>query len=442
MSFIGRRDLSSRFGADKRVAYFSSILAGWVVSEEAFFKENNTINFLKVRASYGRLGNDAIGDFRFRSLLNGEATYVFDNQLINGTAPGVISNQQVQWEADKKFDLGIDMKLLKSKVDFTADYFVDTRSELLIIGVPVSGTLGGTAPGSGAPTINAGTVENKGFEIAVNYKSDATKSFNYSLGFNVTTLDNEVTEVRNSKKYVESGAFGVGNNLAPTRMQEGYAIGSFFGYVTDGIFQNQAQVAAHPSQIALGAEAAPGDIRYKDINGDGVINDKDIAYVGKPIADYTLGFNINLNYKNFDFVAYAYASVGNEMIRNYERTEANLNKLEYTLDRWTGEGTSNTVPRVTAGASSNKVFSDYFVEDASFLRIQNIQLGYSIKGKVIDKVGITKLRLYTAVTNVYTFTKYRGYDPTANSGDPISGAIDYGFYPTPKTYMFGVNVNF
>ena len=261
MSFIGRRDLSSRFGADKRVAYFSSILAGWVVSEEAFFKENNTINFLKVRASYGRLGNDAIGDFRFRSLLNGEATYVFDNQLINGTAPGVISNQQVQWEADKKFDLGIDMKLLKSKVDFTADYFVDSRSELLIIGVPVSGTLGGTAPGSGAPTINAGTVENKGFEIAVNYKSDATKSFNYSLGFNVTTLDNEVTEVRNSKKYVESGAFGVGNNLAPTRMQEGYAIGSFFGYVTDGIFQNQAQVAAHPSRRRAGQRQAGCDRR-------------------------------------------------------------------------------------------------------------------------------------------------------------------------------------
>jgi hypothetical protein len=151
---------------------------------------------------------------------------------------------------------------------------------------------------------------------------------------------------------------------------------------------------------------------------------------------------MNLSYKGFDFVAYSYASIGNDMIRNYERTEINLNKGNYVLGRWTGEGTSNDIPRVTAGASANNVFSDYFVEDASFFRIQNIQLGYSLPVRFIEKVGLSKVRLYGSVNNVFTFTKYRGYDPAANNGDAISGAIDYGFYPTPRVFMLGLNVNF
>ena len=276
----------------------------------------------------------------------------------------------------------------------------------------------------------------------MNYKTDLSNDLKLGLGFNATTLKNKVLEVNNGTGYVEGGSFGVGQSLRPTRMEVGQPIGVFYGYQTDGIFQNQAEVDAHPSQVALGAISVPGDIRYKDVNGDGIINASDRTYIGKPIADFTLGFNLNLTYKNFDIVAYTYASIGNDLIRNYERTEAKLNKLNYVLDRWTGEGTSNSVPRVTAGASTNSVFSDYFVEDASFVRIQNIQLGYSIKGKLMDKAGITKLRLYTSVNNVYTFTKYRGFDPAANSGDPISGGIDYGFYPTPRTFLIGLNANF
>ncbi|WP_395062312.1 SusC/RagA family TonB-linked outer membrane protein [Flavobacterium sp.] len=442
LSGIVRRDVSSRFGPENRVAYFTSILGGWVLSEEEFLKESKLIDFLKLRASYGTLGNDAIGDFRYRSLLNGEATYVFNNALSNGTANGVIANTKIQWEADKKFDVGLDLKILNNKIDITADYFDDTRAELLIQNVPVSGITGYNAPGSGAPTVNAGTVSNRGFELAVNYKTDLSNDLKLGLGFNATTLKNKVLEVNNGTGYVEGGSFGVGQSLRPTRMEVGQPIGVFYGYQTDGIFQNQAEVDAHPSQVALGAISVPGDIRYKDVNGDGIINASDRTYIGKPIADFTLGFNLNLTYKNFDIVAYTYASIGNDLIRNYERTEAKLNKLNYVLDRWTGEGTSNSVPRVTAGASTNSVFSDYFVEDASFVRIQNIQLGYSIKGKLMDKAGITKLRLYTSVNNVYTFTKYRGFDPAANSGDPISGGIDYGFYPTPRTFLIGLNANF
>lgn len=442
LSGILRRDTSSRFGPDNRVAVFPSILAGWIVSSEPFFKENKYINFLKVRASYGELGNDNIGDFRYRSLLTGEGTYVFNNTLSNGVATGVIPNSKIQWEADKKFDVGLDIKLFDKKLDITADYFDDTRSKLLIQYVPISGINGGAAPGSGSPTVNAGTVSNKGIELAFNYNDVIFDDFRYGVGFNITTLKNEVLQVDNSTGYLEGGAFGVGNTLYPNRMVVGQPIGVFYGYEADGIFQNQAEVDAHPSQAALGAVSAPGDLRYKDINGDNVIDVKDRTFIGKPIADYTLGLNLSFTYKNFDFVAYSYASIGNDLIRNYERTESRLNKLNYVLGRWTGEGSSNTVPRVTAGASTNTVFSSYFVEDASFLRIQNIQLGYSINKKLLEKAGISKLRIYGSVNNLYTFTKYRGFDPAANSGDPISGGVDYGFYPTPKTFMLGVNVNF
>ena len=178
------------------------------------------------------------------------------------------------------------------------------------------------------------------------------------------------------------------------------------------------------------------------MNGDGIIDLKDRTDLGNPIADFTMGLNLNFNYKNFDFVAYSYASIGNEMIRNYERTLANVNRPNYVLGRWTGEGTSNTVPRVTTAATNNNVLSDYFVEDASFLRIQNIQLGYTLNKTLSEKFKISKLRLYAGVNNLYTFTKYRGFDPAATDGSPIGGGIDYGFYPTPKTYMMGINVNF
>lgn len=440
MSIILRRDQSSRFGPNNSVAFFKSFLAGWIISEEDFFNKESKLNFLKLRASYGTLGNDAIGNNDYRSQLTGEGTYVFDNALVNGTALGQIPNPDVKWEFDTKFDVGIDAKMFNSKLEITADYFNNKREDLLIPGTPVSAINGGGAPGSGNPTVNAGSVRNSGFEVAFTYKNNI-KDFNYSLGFNVTTINNKVLEVNNSTGFIESGAFGIGQP-SPTRMQVGEAIGSFYGYQTDGIFQNQAEVNAHPSQVALGAEAQPGDIRYKDINGDGVIDLKDRTFIGKAIADYNLGFNLNLGYKNFDFVAYSYASIGNDMIRNYERTENKLNRLNYVLGRWTGEGTSNEVPRVTAGASSNNVFSDYFVEDASFLRIQNIQLGYSIPTKFTDKIKIEKVRLYASINNVYTFTKYRGFDPAANSGNPISGGIDYGYYPNPRTYMLGLNVNF
>jgi TonB-linked SusC/RagA family outer membrane protein len=443
ISGILRRDGSSAFGPENSVAYFYSILGGWIISKESFFKENKYLNYLKLRASYGSVGNDnELENFPYRSLLTGEGVYVFNTNLSTGQATGVIPNPKLKWEADQKFDIGVDMNLFNNKIEIVADYFNNKRNDLLITNVSVSGINGASAPGSGFPTVNAGSIRNTGIEFTINYKDKMSDDFSYNLGFNISSIKNEVLSVDNQTGYIEEGSFGVGQKLSPTRMIVGQPIGVFYGYKTDGIFQNQAEVNAHPSQAALGAEAVPGDIRYQDINSDGVIDQKDRTYIGKPNADYTLGFNINLTYKNFDFLTYCYASIGNDLIRNYERTEANLNRLDYVLDRWTGEGTSNSVPRVTAGISANNVFSDYFVEDASYLRIQNVQLGYTIKNSTIEKAGISKIRIYGTANNLFTFSKYKGFDPTFQGGGVISRGIDSGAYPASRTYMLGLNVNF
>jgi TonB-dependent starch-binding outer membrane protein SusC len=436
-----RRDSSTKFGPDNRVAYFPSATAGWIISDEEFFDDSNLIDFMKLRVSYGILGNDQIPNNGYVGQLSGEATYIFDDVLTNGTAIGQLPNPELQWEEAKKFDVGLDFRFLNNKIDITTDYFINKRDNLLITNIPVSGITGVFAPGGGSPTVNAGGVENKGFEFAINYRENLTDNLKISANYNITTLNNKVTEVNNSTGFLEAGNFSVGQP-AIARMEVGQPIGYFYGYKTNGIFQNQAEVDAHPSQLALGAEASPGDLRFVDVNKDGEITTDDRTNLGDPIPDVTMGLNLTFKYKNIDFTAYAFASIGNDMVRNYERTLSDVNRLDYVLDRWTGEGTSNSVPRVTTAATTNRIFSDFFVEDASYLRIQNIQIGYSIPQDAIDKLGFSKMRIYLGVNNLYTFTNYKGYDPGATSGSPIGGGIDFGFYPIPRTYLCGVNLNF
>ncbi|WP_372794212.1 SusC/RagA family TonB-linked outer membrane protein [Lutibacter sp.] len=440
VSAMIRRDASTKFGPGNKVAYFPSFTAGWILSDESFFGKSSVINFMKLRGSYGTLGNDRIPTNGYISQLSGEATYVFDGALVNGVATGQIPNPDLKWEEAQKFDVGLDMKLLNNKVNVVADYFIDTRADLLIPYIPVSGILGAAAPGASSPTINAGTVKNSGLEFSIDYKNNFSDDFSMSIGYNVTFLKNEVTEI-NGTDFIEGGVFSIGQP-APSRMEVGQPIGYFYGYQTDGIFQNQAEVDAHPSQADLGAQSAPGDFRYVDTNNDNVIDVKDRVNIGDPIPEATMGLNLQFNYKALDFSMYTFASVGNDMVRNYESIAPDANQLNYVLDRWRGEGSTNTNPRVTTGASVNNVFSTYYVEDASYVRIQNIQLGYTINSKVSEKIGATKLRVYASANNLYTFTKYRGYDPGASSGAPIGGGIDDGFYPIPRTYMVGLNINF
>ncbi|MGB0880234.1 MAG: SusC/RagA family TonB-linked outer membrane protein [Polaribacter sp.] len=434
-SAVLRRDGSSNFGPENKFGFFPTASLGWIVSEESFLENSEAINFLKLRASYGIIGNSRIGSFGFVSTLSGEGVYVFDDQLIYGTATGVLSNPEIKWEKQKPLDVGFDIKLF-DKFDITADYFRKTTEDLLIR-AEVSGILGVSAPGSGVPTINAGTIRNEGVEFSIGYKERISDDFNFGVNYNFTTIKNEVLKVNLNDDPLTVTGFGLGGQEV-ARMEVGFPIGYFYGYQTDGIFQTQAEVDAHATQ----ANANPGDLRFKDLNGDGEITTDDRTNLGDPIADITMGLNMSFEYKNLDFNAYAFASIGNEIVRNYERNLPLTNRPTYYLDRWTGAGTSNTFPRVTTGATGNTLFSDFYVEDASFVRLQNIQLGYTFNNDLSKKFGLDKLRFYVSASNLFTITKYKGFDPTASDGNPLGGGLDRGFYPTPKTFIMGLNVNF
>jgi len=440
LSAMWRRDGSSGFIRENRFDQFNSATAGWKISEEAFLQDNSVINFLKLRGSYGTLGNLAGNDL-YSALLSGEGAYVFDGALTIGTALGRLPNANAKWETAEKLDIGLDAKLFNNKLEIVADYFIEDREDLLIPGLPVSGIVGAAAPGSGFPTVNAGTTRSKGIEVMLSYNDNITEDFSFGVSFNATKIEGEVTAI-NGEIPLRGGGFSIGQ-LPPSRMEVGQPIGYFYGLQTNGIFQSQSEVDAHPSQNFAGsAPTSPGDIRYVDVNGDGEVNINDRTFIGKPLADYTMGFNLSLNYKNFDFTSYMYAELGKDMVRNYERANPNVNRLAMYLDRWTGPGTSNTVPRATTGPTNNALFSDFYVEDASFLRIQNIQLGYNLPLDVIQHIGMSKFRVYVTVNNAFTFTDYEGYDPSASNGAAIGGGIDYGSYPISRQYLLGLNISF
>ncbi|MBT4679331.1 MAG: SusC/RagA family TonB-linked outer membrane protein, partial [Flavobacterium sp.] len=435
LSAVIRRDGSSNFGPENKFGFFPTGSVGWIASDEGFLEDSSTINFLKFRASYGIIGNDRIESFRYLSLVNGEGTYVFNNQLTYGQALGSTANPEIRWEKQKPFDVGFDLGLF-DKVDITVDYF-NKKTEDLLVQPEVSGILGSTAPGGGGPLVNAGTVENEGLEFSINYKETIGEDFKFNINYNFTTLKNEVLYVGSDTGILQGGGFGVGQE-PPSRMEAGFPIGYFYGLQTDGLFQNQSEVDSHATQ----ANANPGDIRFIDQNEDGLINGDDRVNIGDPIPSVTMGFNFSFDYKNFDFNMYAFASIGNEIVRNYERNQPLTNRSVYFLDRWTGEGTSTSFPRVTTGPNSNSLFSDFFVEDGSFVRLQNIQFGYTFGENTLKGSGIDKLRFYFSASNLVTLTKYRGFDPTTSNGAPIGGGIDQGFYPSPKTFLIGLNVNF
>jgi TonB-linked SusC/RagA family outer membrane protein len=437
-SGLVRRDAASIFAKKLRADHFWSATTGWKISDEDFMKDNQTISFLKLRASYGTLGNP-VGNNLNRSFLDGEGTYVLDGTLVDGTAQGRLPNPLAQWETAEKLDIGLDINLFDDKVTIVADYFEETRKNLLVQNFPVSGILGTGAPGGANPTVNAGSSVNTGGELAISYNAINTEDASLSFSYNVTYVKNDVTAVRGGA-FIEGGGFAIGN-LPPSRMQVGQPIGYFFGLETDGIFQNQAAVDAHPSQAALGASTSPGDIRYKDVNNDGVIDIKDRTNIGKPQADFYMGFNLSGKYKNWDFSAYLYAELGKEIIRNYERFLPNVNKPAYYLDRWTGEGTSNSVPRLTNDATNNKLLSDFFVENGSFLRLQNVQIGYNLEESLLEKIHVSKIRLYTSINNLFTLTDYTGFDPSINDG-AIGAGIDSGAYPSARQFILGLNVEF
>lgn len=432
-----RRDASTKFGPNYRYAYFPSFSAGWVISNEDFFNVD-MINSLKLRGSYGGTGSDKFQSFRWLGTLGGEAAYPFGDMLVTGNALSGLANPDLKWEEMYQTNIGMDVSLFNNKIDLTLDYYRKKTSNLLLQ-PDVSGLLGATAPGSSAPFVNAGTIENKGIDFSLNFNHQFSDDFKLSVGYNLTTIKNKALSVNNAAGFLPGGLFNL--NQSTSRFQTGLPIGVFYGLKTDGIFQNQAEIDTH----AVQPNAQPGDLRYVDVDGDGVIefgSSDDLTVIGNPIPDVTMGFNLNLNFHQFDFGTSLYASIGNDVARSYERFLTYSNKPDLYLDRWTGEGTSNEVPRASSEASNNQLFSSFYVEDGSYLRIQNVQLGYSIPTKYLNNMGLDQFRFYVSVNNVYTFTKYRGYNPDVSNANPTSAGVDLGQYPNTRTFTTGINVSF
>ncbi|MBN2236960.1 MAG: TonB-dependent receptor [Bacteroidales bacterium] len=428
-SFTGRVDGSTSFGQNNKFAFFPSASLGWVASSEEFFNFP-AISYLKFRGSYGAVGNDNINPQYAR--ISTFPKYTFDGNIVSGSTLQSIPNYDVTWENQIQFNAGFDIRLFSDKITLNADYFVKTVNDLLFN--PTLSLYLGTPE---YPSSNIGKTKSSGIDLSVSYADTFGQDLKLNTSVNFTTSTNVVEEINNGDKFIWGAGYGIPYTLL-TRFEEGYSPGYFYGYKTDGIFQNQAEVDAHAYQTG----AQPGDIRYVDINHDGTINDSDRTKIGDPFPDFTIGWSLTLNYKNFDFNVFTYASIGGDIYRAYERNLNYTNRYAGILDRWTGEGTSDTEPRVTfIDSNNNRRASDYYVEDGSFAKIKNIQVGYTLPNALIERAGFDHLRIYAQVKNAFTFTNYSGYDPEISSGVLDTG-IDRGSYPQPRVWLVGLSVKF
>ena len=442
-----RCDGSARFAKGHRFGWFPSISAGWVVTNEKFMEPvTKVMDYFKIRASWGQVGNQNIGNYMYL------APMAFNNYYYNfgttlgsdadqwGAVPTRIGNEDITWETSEQFDLGFDARFLNQRLNVNFDFYVKTTKDWLVQ-PPVLGTVG-----TGAPYINGGDVKNTGVELGLAWNDRIGKDFYYYVNVNGAYNKNKVGNIPNEDGIIhgESGSVLYDNAGEFYRASNGEPIGYFWGYKTAGIFQNQQEIN---DWIAAGngvlqSDVKPGDVKYYDINHDGVINDNDKVNLGNGMPDFTYGFSFGFDWKNFDFSVQAYGQSGNKIVqtlRNVGTTTANY--TTQILDRWTGEGTSNKIPRVT-NTNINYQFSDLFIQDGDFLRISSIKIGYDF-AKLLKCRYISQCHLYAQVQNAFTFTKYDGMDPEIGYGNSgwVSG-IDYGYYPRPRTFLMGVNLKF
>ncbi|MFZ9299420.1 MAG: SusC/RagA family TonB-linked outer membrane protein [Chitinophagaceae bacterium] len=435
-----RRDGSYAFGVNNKFANFFSGSLGWVVSNENFFK-SDFFNYLKLRGSYGVTGNENVSP-QFQRIstlvyaygLGQNAGYTFGNEPTSiGATVASFRNDNLKWEQQAQLNAGLDIRFFNNKFSFSGDYFRKDISGLLF--TPTLSLYLGTAA---LPTDNIGTTRTSGIDLNLGYSDAIGKHFTISTNLTYTKATNMVTETNNG--LINGGGYGIPYQTI-TRFEKGYAPGYFFGFKTDGLFQNQAEVNAWATQPG----AQPGDIKFVDLNKDGVINSDDRTYLGNPFPDFTMGWSLNLQYKGFDFTSFVYASVGNEVYRAYERNLAMTNKFRNVLGRWTGEGSTNnaSTPRFSfVDANNNTRVSDRYIEDGSFIKIKNLQLGYTLPSvNALQKRNISKVRIYAQVKNALTFTKYSGFDPEISGGIFDTG-VDRGFYPQARSWAVGLDIKF
>ena len=455
LSLVLRADGSSNFARGHRWGYFPSVSAGWVISNEKFMESTKAwMDFLKIRASWGQNGNCNISNFQYLAPIALDDPYYFNNKdnPALGAYPNILPNEDVKWETSEQLDFGFDARFLNNRLGVAFDWYKKTTKDWLVRAPML------LSYGTNAPYVNGGDIENKGYEIQLNWNDKIGKDFRYSVSANFSHNKNEVTRLANSEGIIHGGSNAIAQNTAELyRIQVGYPIGYFWGYEMEGIIQNEKQLQEYLDRNCSGDKAnslqgeslQPGDVMFKDVNGNGKIDkgDDDKTMIGDPNPDFTLGLNINISYKGFDFALNGYGSFGQQVAKSYrqfsDHPDDNYCTDVYTK-YWTGEGSTNRYPRFSDGKTANmSEISRVWIEDADFFKISRISLGYDFK-RLYSKLPVQKCRLYVALSNFFTFTGYSGMDPEVGFGNGASWAsgIDCGYYPSARSWQVGLNINF
>jgi TonB-linked SusC/RagA family outer membrane protein len=445
-----RRDGSSKFAPGNRWGTFPSVSAGWRIDNEKFFRQSGLashVSMAKLRAGWGQIGNQSMpggNNNPYLSLVEGinNYRYIFGDALANGNYLTSLGTPTISWETAQQTNIGLDLGLLKNKLTLSADYFVkNTKNMLLQVALPSL---------TGFPSIpftNAGEIQNKGIEIVVAYEGTAG-DLTYGISANASKFINKAVSLgTNDQPIVYTD---IQTQITANKTQVGRTIGEFYGYVTDGIFQNLKEVQAYSKNGQLiQPNALPGDFRFKDLNGDGVINALDQTFIGNPWPKLTYGFNLNLAYKNFDISALFQGSYGNKLFNVNKKYRQTLNgsfgaDLVAYEAAWRGEGTSNTQPIIsTVDANDNFRISDWYIEDGSYMRLKNLQFGYNMPKSFLNKVGVSSSRIWIGGTDLFTITNYTGNDPEAGlTASPIGAGREFSSYPKMKRFSLGINVTF
>ncbi|NNF20754.1 MAG: TonB-dependent receptor, partial [Saprospiraceae bacterium] len=434
-----RRDGSSNFGEANRFGIFPSFSAGWIISDEDFF-DVGPVSFMKLRASWGVNGNDRIAPLAYASTIENVFTYPFGiNQSLNtGASLATPPNPNIKWEESVQFDIGLEVRLWEDRLSAEFDYYKKNTKDLLMNQI-IPGFIGAT----NNPISNLGEIQNTGFEMALNYKVNLGE-LRLRTTLNYTTFKNKVVRVAGDSGFLTGWSWPV-RNTPITRMTEGFPVGHFVGYRTDGIFQNAEEVFSHlaPNGDVLQPRAEPGDIRYVDVSGDGVINSDDITDIGSPWPDHIVGLSVGADYKGFDFNVVLSTQIGHDIFRAYERSDITYTNYQtFWLDRWTPENTDTTYPRLVSNdPNNNQRPSDFYLEDGTFLRLRNLQLGYNLPQNLVAKAKLQALRVYLSANNLITLTNYNGFDPEiGTTGWILDTGIDKGYYPSNKTIGFGLKI--
>lgn len=441
-----RRDGSSNFGPNHKWAVFPSVSLGWNVTNEAFMDSRpDWFSNLKLRASWGKNGNERIGQFRYTSLMDGGQNYYFGSgdhaTMQYGSSPSKIANPDVKWEESEQLDLGFESRFFNNSLTFGFDYFKKNTNGMLM-DQPIPAYVG-----KGAPIANAGDMQNWGLEFESTYKLKIN-DFSFNVGANASYLNNKLIKLGNASGeaiYADAGASGVGSYV---KGRNGEVYPYFYGYQTGGILQSQQEADEYNSKY--GEKAQPGDVIFLDIAGeksntpDGKITDADKTKIGKGMPDWTFGLSLGADWKGFDLNLFFQGTAGNDVFDFSQRGDIQaMNRPSWMLDRWIGEGTSNKIPRMTAvNPNRNWRSSDLYIKDGSYVRLKTIQLGYSLPTSLLEKASLQRLRLFVTAENLFTFTSYDGFDPEIAAGDYFNIGVDKGIYPQSRTISVGANLTF